>query len=243
MSRSGSSPPSGWHSRSALGESGTLKFNPAMAVHAEQGIELHRPLDPDGSVVITGKLVDIADKRSGALLQTEASAVDAETHEPVFTTTSGLFIRGEGGFASSSGGGDAQPPGIASPEPPPIPERSPDHQATYQTFTHQALLYRLCGDRNPLHSDPSFAGRAGFDRPILHGLCTYGFTGRAVLHALCDSDPTRLRSMYGRFSKPVMPGQSLTISIWVDDDGHAAGFKTTTDDGAVVLDRGRCTFS
>ena len=112
---------------------------------------------------------------------------------------------------------------------------------TYATREDQALTYRLSGDRNPLHSDPSFAAIGGFDRPILHGLCTYGFTGRALLHSLCDSDPSRFKSMDGRFSKPVMPGDVLTISMWVD--GNKALFQTKNQDGDVVLDQGECTFA
>jgi acyl dehydratase len=109
-------------------------------------------------------------------------------------------------------------------------------------LANQALIYRLCGDRNPLHSDPTFAASGGFDRPILHGLCTYGFTGRALLHALCESDPNRFKSMFGRFTRPVLPGASLTVDIWVDSGGGGASFRTTSD-GVVVIDRGRCTFT
>jgi acyl dehydratase len=212
-------------------------FNPAMLVHAEQSIELAGPLAAAGSVTVTGRLVVIADKRSGALVSSESTAVDA-SGEVVFRTRSGMFIRGEGGFGAETGAGGA-PPRAPAPE---IPDRAPDHTVTYQTLPHQALLYRLCGDRNPLHSDPAFAAAGGFDRPILHGLCTYGFTGRALLHTLCGSDPARFRSMYGRFSRPVLPGQALTVTMWVDDDGGAASFRTSAD-GEVVLDRGRCTFA
>jgi acyl dehydratase len=108
---------------------------------------------------------------------------------------------------------------------------------TYPTSPDQALLYRLTGDRNPLHSDPKFAARAGFDRPILHGLCTYGVTGRALLHALAGSDPARFAAMSGRFSSPVFPGESLTVSMWAD--GEQPVFRTTKDDGTIVIDRGR----
>ena len=114
------------------------------------------------------------------------------------------------------------------------PDRAPDHEVTYHTKPDQALVYRLSGDRNPLHVDPWFAKNGGFDRPILHGLCTYGFTGRALLHTLCGSDPTRFKSMEGRFSKPVMPGDTLTVSMWID--GNEAIFQTATQDGTVVID-------
>src|SRR4051812_33876285 len=211
----------------AIGE-----FNWAMLVHAEQAIELHKPIPVEGRVRTTGKLTGIYDKGSGALVATEAESVDAETGEPMFTTRSAVFIRGEGGWGGDRGlsGGRNQPP-----------EREPDHVVTYETRPEQALIYRLSGDRNPLHSDPEFAKMAGFDRPILHGLCTYGFTGRALLHALCGSDPTRFRSMEGRFSRPVFPGDALTVSMW--RDGDSAVFQTKTQDGTVVIDAGRCTFS
>ena len=107
---------------------------------------------------------------------------------------------------------------------------------TYSTRPDQALLYRLCGDRNPLHSDPAFAKRAGFDQPILHGLCTYGFTGRALLHTLCGSDPARFGFVHGRFSRPTLPGDSLTVSMWDADDG--VRFRTDNQRGQTVIDGG-----
>ena len=206
-------------------------FNPAMLVHAGQSVELHRPIPVEGTVRSTGTVTGVEDKGSGALISTETESVDAETGEPMFTTRSSVFIRGEGGF-----GGERTP--TVKHEP---PDRAADHEVTYATLPGQALLYRLCGDRNPLHSDPAFAAAGGFDRPILHGLCTYGFTGRALLHALCDSDPKRFGRMEGRFSRPVMPGDSLTVSMWLDDDGAAATFQTRTQDGTVVIDGGRLT--
>lgn len=205
-------------------------FNFAMLVHAEQAVELHRPIPVEGRVRSTARISGIYDKGSGALISMESDAVDAESGEPMWTTRSAVFIRGEGGF-----GGDRGPSTKRT-----APERAPDHEITYQTRPDQALLYRLSGDRNPLHSDPSFAKLAGFDRPILHGLCTYGHTGRALLHALCGSDPDRFVSMEGRFSKPVMPGDALTVKMWVD--GNEAFFQTFTQDGSVVLDGGRCVF-
>lgn len=207
-------------------------FDPAMLVHGEQAIELAGPLPVEGAVRATSRIAAIHDKGSGALVVIESSAVDAETDEPLFKSRTGLFIRGEGGF-----GGDRGPSGARN-QP---PERDPDHVVRYATRTDQALLYRLSGDRNPLHSDPAFAKRAGFDRPILHGLCTYGFTARALLHTLCGSDPARFTSMEARFSRPVFPGDMLTISMWVD--GGEAVFRTETEPGTVVLDGGRFGFS
>jgi len=212
-------------------------FNPAMLVHAEQRIELAGPIPPQGAVTVTATLVEIADKRSGALVVTESSAVDG-SGATCFTTRSGMFIRGEGGFASGS---PAAPTATASASATPVPARPPDHAVTQARLPQQALLYRLCGDRNPLHADPAFAAAGGFDRPILHGLCTYGFAGRALLHALCGSDPARFRGMAGRFSRPVVPGQTLTTRIWVESGGEAR-FQTQTEDGTVVIDRGWCAF-
>jgi len=107
------------------------------------------------------------------------------------------------------------------------------------TRPEQALIYRLSGDRNPLHVDPKFAARGGFSQPILHGLCTYGVTGRALLQVLCHGDPARFGSMSGRFSRPVLPGESLTVSVWRQDGSDTALFQTTKQDGTVVIDRGR----
>jgi acyl dehydratase len=154
------------------------------------------------------------------------------------TSRSGIFIRGEGGFGGPRGPGS----------PWERPDRAPDHVLVRETRPEQALLYRLSGDRNPLHADPKFAARGGFARPILHGLCTYGVTGRALLRVLCDGDPARFRSMSGRFSRPVLPGEPLTVSIWLaDDDGGGAGqaalFQTSGPDGAVVIDRGLLRFT
>jgi acyl dehydratase len=219
-----------------LGGGGALKavgsFNPALLVHGEQGITLHRELPVQGRVRVTSTVTGIYDKGSGAVVVLESQAVDAASGEPVFDTRSSLFLRGEGGF-----GGDRGPSGPRNVP----PERAPDHVVTYETRPDQALLYRLSGDRNPLHSDPEFAKLAGFPRPILHGLCTYGFTGRAVLHALCGSDPARFRSMEGRFTKPVFPGDTLTVKLWVD--GDQALFRTETQDGDAVLDQGLATFT
>jgi acyl dehydratase len=207
-------------------------FDRAMLVHAEQSIELHKPLPVGGTLRTTAMVTGIFDKGSGALVETENHAMDPTTGEPMVTTRSSTFIRGEGGF-----GGDR---GTAQPWE--LPDRAPDHKVTQQTRPEQALLYRLSGDRNPLHADPAFAARGGFSRPILHGLCTYGFTGRVLLHELCGSDPARFRSMAGRFSRPVLPGETLVVSIWAGEDGTAQ-FQTAKEDGTVVIDRGVVQFS
>jgi acyl dehydratase len=205
-------------------------FDPASFVHAEQAFTLHRPLPVAGTARSVSRVTGIYDKGSAALVVTESTVVDASTGEPLVTTRGSIFIRGEGGFGGSRGPRQDWE----------MPSRSPDEQIAYRVRADQALLYRLTGDRNPLHSDPKFAARGGFDRPILHGMCTYGYTGRALLHAVCGSVPSRFVSMEGRFTRPVIPGDDLTISIW--SEGNTAYFRTTSND-VPVLDRGRLTFT
>ena len=203
-----------------------------MLVHGSQAIELTGEIPVEGTVSSKGTITGIYDKGSGAVVEIEIVSSDVATGAPLFTNTTSMFIRGEGGW-----GGDRGP--SVSKE---VPERAPDHMVTYETRPDQALLYRLSGDRNPLHSDPAFAARAGFDRPILHGLCSYGFTGRALLHRLCDGDPARFTSMSARFASPVFPGEELTVEAWVTGAGEAV-FVTRGGDGRVVIDAGRCTFT
>lgn len=208
-------------------------FNAALMLHGAQGIELFDEIPPEGEIESTGRIAAIWDKGEGkaAVAELESESVDVATGKLLFKTRMSAFLRGEGGF-----GGERGPsPSFA------LPDRKADHEVSYSTRMDQPLLYRLSGDRNPLHSDPEFAKLGGFDRPILHGLCTYGFTGRALLHTLCGSDPTRFRSMEGRFSKPVMPGDELTVSMWVD--GDQCLFQTRNQEGAVVIDQGIMGFS
>src|SRR5271170_1686534 len=204
-------------------------FDRAMLVHAEQAFELHRPLPVNGTVRTVATVTGIYDKGSGALVASENVAVDAATGAKLVTSSSGAFIRGEGGFGGERGPGDGWQ----------RPDRPPDHQVVQPTRPEQALLYRLSGDRNPLHADPKFAARGGFTQPILHGLCTYGVTGRALLRVLCDGDPAAFRSMSGRFTRPVLPGEPLTISVWRQEGSDTALFQTARTDGEVVIDRGR----
>jgi acyl dehydratase len=207
-------------------------FNPAMVVHAGSSVELPAPLPPTGTVEMTGKIAAIWDKGSGALVVLESEGRSQGSGDLVFRTTFSAFIRGAGGF-----GGDRGPTSSGQGS----PDRAPDHVISYPTSPDQALLYRLSGDRNPLHSDPEFAKMAGFDNPIMHGLCTFGFTGRALLTSLCGSDPIRFLRMEGRFSKPVVPGDELTVDIWVD--GTMATFRTRNHLGDVAIDQGTCRFS
>ncbi len=204
-------------------------FNPVHLLHAEQAITLHQPVPAAGTAIATGRVGPIYDKGKAALVYLETDVADVDGN-PIWNTRSGLFIGGEGGW-----GGDRGPATEWH-----LPDREADHVVAYPTRPDQALLYRLNGDRNPLHSDPTFAAAAGFDKPILHGLCTYGFTGRALLHALCDSDPDRFGGMGGRFKSPVVPGETLEVHSW-EEDGRVI-FQTRVGD-RVVFDNGVMTRS
>ncbi len=219
----------GWTGTGGAGPS--LGDFPLQAIlHAEQSVTLHGELPAEGSVRLTSSVTGMYDKGRDALIVTEGRARDAVTGAPLYETSATIFVRGEGGW-----GGDRGPS-----TPWAVPDRPADSVVTYATRTDQALLYRLSGDRNPLHSDPWLARQAGLDRPILHGLCTYGFTGRALLHTVCGSDPARFGSISARFSAPVLPGQELTVHMWTEEDGCL--FQTRVGD-TVVLDRGRLTIA
>ncbi len=212
-------------------------YDPAMLVHGEQAIALHGEIPTAGTVSTVTRVAGIYDKGSAGLVVLESESRHAASGDLAFSARTALFIRGAGGF-----GGPRNPEGdeASTLAAEPIPTREPDEVVSYATRPDQALLYRLSGDRNPLHSDPVFAKRAGFDRPILHGLCTYGFTGRALLHTVCGSDPARFGAMRARFSKPTMPGDTLTISVW-DIGNDAPGyhrFRTETQRGETVIDSG-----
>ena len=197
-------------------------------VHAEQSLTVHRPPAPAGSVTVSARIAAIADKGSGALVHMETEAVDTASGEPVVSTRLGYFVRGEGGFGGEHG--DAVATSWVE------PAGEPDRVLTVPTRADQALLYRLNGDRNPLHSDPAAAAAAGFPRPILHGLATFGIVTRVLLNDVLGGDPARLGTIAARFSKPVFPGDTLALHIWRTHTG--AVFRVLNDAGASVLDRG-----
>ena len=203
-------------------------FDRGMAVHAYQFTELHAPIPPQGAVSTVATIVGVWDKGSGALVEAELISRNLETGAPLFTNRNAIFIKGAGGW-----GGDRGPSSRDG-----VPDGTPDEIVCTATRPDQALLYRLSGDVNPLHSDPVYARRFGLERPILHGLCTYGFTCRTLLHAVCGSDASRFRSMGGRFTAPVIPGDELTIQIWRAGAG-LAHYRTINQHGAAVIDAGR----
>ncbi|HEX3963128.1 MAG TPA: MaoC/PaaZ C-terminal domain-containing protein [Trebonia sp.] len=199
-------------------------------VHAEQSVELLGEITPSGSGRYHARVTGVYDKGSGALVRTEGM-LTGEDGAPLARLTGGSFIRGEGGF-----GGDRGPSSDWT-----APGRPPDVVIEQQTVPWQALLYRLSGDRNRLHSDPGFAAAGGFPRPILHGMCTYGIAGRALLHGAAGGDPARFQAMSARFSAPVVPGDTLRTSIWREGDDVL--FMSHTGAGTAVLTQGRAVIA
>jgi acyl dehydratase len=171
-------------------------------LHAGQHLTLHRPLPAEGTATATGRIIAVHDKGGAAVLVMRTEVADDDG--PLWTDEAHVHVRGEGGF-----GGDRGP--AARPAP---PTGAPDRTVERPTREDQALLYRLCGDFNPLHADPDFARRAGFERPILHGLCTYGITLKTVVDTLLDGDVTRVRSYGTRFAGVVYPGETLRVRMW-----------------------------
>ena len=205
------------------------QINFLMVVHGEQKVELHKPLPSTGTFTASGSTIGAYDKGKdkGAVIYNETVWVD-DKGEKVATLTGSTFARGDGGFGGPSEG---------APEPHTVPTRAADLSVDIATSPDQALIYRLNGDRNPLHSDPGIAKQAGFPRPILHGLCTYGITCRAVLAAITDYDPDQILSHQARFSAPVFPGDVVTVDLW--RDGKAISFEARVKArGATVIKNG-----
>jgi acyl dehydratase len=206
-----------------MGLSAAVDINPVMILHGEQGFRISRQIPTSGTLTTSGKVTGVYDKGKGALVTIESTTKDSGG-ETVFTNTSGIFIRGAGGF-----GGDRGPEaGNAA------PERGPDRTVEMQTLDIQAAIYRLSGDRNPLHIDPAFAKMAGYDRPILHGLCSFGFAGRAVLAEYCGNDPARMLGMSVRFSGVVYPGDTIITDMWDEGKGKII-VQARTQEGRVVI--------
>jgi acyl dehydratase len=193
-------------------------------LHASEAVTVPAPLPPSGSARAVTRLVDIWDKGKAAVIwsETTASAPDGTV---LWTQKRSIFARGAGGFGGQRGPSSS---GAA-------PDRAPDVEVMLPTLPQQALLYRLCGDRNPLHSDPEFAAAAGFPRPILHGLCTYGIACKAIVDTVLDGDASRVLSYGARFAGVVFPGESLKASIWKEDGRFVAALTAPGRDDAAVL--------
>lgn len=182
--------------------------NPMMIVHGGQVVRMHRELPSEGTLKTTAKVRGIYDMKRMAQIVVDASTTI--NGEPAFDTEWAIIVRGEGGF-----GGEPPPKAADAPK---KPDRDPDWEWQQTTAPEQALLYRLSGDLNPLHADPGFAQMAGFEKgPILHGLATYGYTGRAIIQKACDGDASKLKTFAAQFRKPVWPGEQLTVRGWQVD--------------------------
>ena len=202
-------------------------INFLMVVHGEQKCEFHKPFPTEAQITAEGRVIGAYDKGDkGAVIYNETVLKDAKTGEKIATLTGSTFARGDGNFGGPSEG---------APEPHEVPTRSPDKTVEFTTRPDQALIYRLSGDRNPLHSDPKVARMAGFPRPILHGLCTYGITCRAVLQEYADFDPARIKSHQVRFSSPVFPGETIAVDLW--KDGDVISFEARVKDRGVTVIR------
>lgn len=197
----------------------------AQVLHGDHELIVHGRIPTSGSVTQTGRIVDIYDRGRGALLVSEVVSTLDRTGDILFTNRSGIYLRGEGGF-----GGD---PGPARSNQP--PEREPEIVVESPTLPQQALLYRLAsGDRNPLHADPGFAAFAGYERPILHGLCSFGVVGKAVVDNVFGGDTERFRSLAARFSGHVFPGETIRTAVWETDEGWVVS-ASTVERGLPVL--------
>jgi acyl dehydratase len=200
-------------------------------LHGEQAMTFHRPLPPEGTVRAQTRIRAIVDKGAGkgALIYSEREGVDVATGQALFTVEQTTFARGDGGFGGPAG--PVRPPH-------PMPERAPEQTCDLPTLPQAALIYRLSGDYNPLHADPDVAAQAGYPRPILHGLCTLGVAGHALLKTCCGYDPARLKSMQVRFTAPVFPGETLRSEFW--REGGVVSFRARVlERDVLVLNNGR----
>jgi len=208
-----------------------VEINLAMLLHGEQSITLHREIPPEAKVKITGRVAEVWDKGKAAVIGSEGIVEDEKGL--LLTTKATLFIRGAGGFGGERG------PSTQTVNVP--PDRKPDHVVEDVTRPEQGAIYRLSGDRNPIHIDPDFAKMAGFEKPFVHGLCTYGFVGRAILKALCGGDPTRFLHFEARFADQVYFGDTIITKMWKTGDGEAI-VQAETQKGNVVLSQARAKY-
>ena len=206
------------------GEVPGLAIDPALGLHGEQDLEIHQPIPTSGSVENRPRVAAVYDKGSAGVVVIEVESGPAG--DPLFTNRFAVFARGEGGF-----GGDQNSP---APQNAP-PHREPDAVAESPTLRHQALIYRLSGDKNPLHADPDFAKLGGFEAPILHGLCTYGIVCKAVVDTLLDGDVNAVARYQVRFTGVVFPGETVVTSMWQEGDRIVLSATTTERPGKAVL--------
>lgn len=209
--------------------------NYLMVVHGEQRLTVHKPLPAYADVIYDERIVGAWDKGKdkGALIVSERVIREKKTEDKLCTLSATIFARGDGGFGG---------PNEGAPAPHPIPDRAPDLVHEADTRPDQAFLYALSGDRNPLHRDPKIAKMAGFPRPILHGLCTYGTACRSLLSTVCDYDPTKIAGFDARFSAPVFPGETIATDMWID--GKIVSFRSRVKERDVIcINNGKCTLA
>lgn len=201
-------------------------------LHGEQNIRLHRPLPAGGTVVGRTRVSEIIDKGpgKGALMLSERQVFDRASGDLLASLSQVTFLRGDGGCGGPSG---------PAPVPPPIPERAPDGVCDLATLPQAALIYRLSGDYNPLHIDPAVARESGFERPILHGLCSLGVAGHALLRSLCDYRPERFKAMQLRFSAPAYPGETIRTEYWHEGDEVWAFRAIALERQVTIINNGR----
>lgn len=210
---------------------GEMNLNKVMVVDGERDITFHKPLPVAARITADSSVLGVWDKGpgKGAVIRHQTVLRD-ESGAPLATLVASRFARGDGGFNGPTEG---------QPEPHEVPKRAPDRTVDITTRPDQALIYRLCGDRNPLHSDPEFAQKGGFPRPILHGMCTYGITCRGILQTYADYDASAFRQHAARFSSPVYPGETVTMSLW--KDGSVISFEAAAKERNVtVIKSGKC---
>jgi acyl dehydratase len=201
-------------------------------LHGEQSIEIFKPLPTAATVIGRSRVTGLFDKGKdkGAVLVSERDVIDKSSGDVLCRLTSTTMMRGDGGFGGPSG---------PLPAPHPLPDRAPDQAVSIATLPQAALIYRLCGDYNPLHADPAVARGGGFEKPILHGLCTFGVVGRALLDAVCGNDPSKLRKMQVRFSAPVFPGETIVTEFWKEGGGVVSFRAKVKQRDLVVINNGR----
>jgi acyl dehydratase len=208
-------------------------------LHGEQELELHAPLPTEATVVGLTRITRLVDKGAdkGALMYSERTITDEKTGVLLATSRSVSFMRGDGGFSASGQVSDASPAAR-----PATPDTPPDAVFEWKTRPESALIYRLSGDYNPVHADPAVARSAGFERPILHGLCSFGVTGWMLVRGLCGGDGSKLKAIGTRFSSPVYPGETLRVEVW--RKGSAVQFRTrVVERDIVVLSHGTATLA
>jgi acyl dehydratase len=206
-----------------LGNVPGLKFNFAMLLHGEQDLQIHQPIPPEATLTNRGKVAELWDKGKACLCVLQVDSTD-ESGRPLFTNRFGLFLRGEGGFGGESGPKAGNLP----------PERAPDGVIESRTLPQQALLYRLSGDKNPLHADPEFAKLGGFDRPIIHGLCSYGIVCKAVVDEVLGGDVTKVARYQARFAGVGFPGETYLTSFWRDGQKILIQAKSKERDAVII---------